>query len=42
MLPVEDVKLKWISLRAHFVREIRNVTKTKSGKSTDEMYDSHW
>ena len=40
-VPVEEIKSKWISLRAQFSREMRNVTKTKSGQSTDVLYDSH-
>ena len=39
-VPVEEVKAKWISLRAQFGREMRSVANTKIGQSTDELYVS--
>ena len=39
---VEEIKSKWLGLRAQFGRELRSVTKTKSGQSTEELYVSQW
>ena len=41
-LSVDEVKQKWLSLRAQFGRELKNSNKQKSGQSTDELYISQW
>ena len=41
-IPVEEIKQKWLSLRAQYGRELTNSKKQKSGQSTDELYISQW
>ena len=41
-IDIPTIKAKWNSLRAQHGRELAKENKTKSGQSTDEIYESSW
>ena len=41
-IEINTIKSKWNSLRAQHGRELAKESKTKSGQSTDDVYESSW